>query len=195
MFAISPEEKKEYIAKIAGDVFFIRGYKEASLQDISVKGKISKAGIYHYYKTKENILSHLMLGHADGLINALMQCLRMAEEKKLNPQESFEALGKKYVSYLLKNRKISLVVLRDRHQLTGKEKKKLIEKERAIFEIFRSKLREIPNLNKRMNINLMSFQVISAAHWMGYWFDSMGPLSEKEAVDQMMKIIFNGELD
>jgi AcrR family transcriptional regulator len=195
MFAISPEEKKEYIAKIAGDVFFIRGYKEASLQDISVKGKISKAGIYHYYKTKENILSHLMLGHADGLINALMQCLRMAEEKKLNPQESFEALGKKYVSYLLKNRKISLVVLRDRHQLTGKEKKKLIEKERAIFEIFRSKLREIPNLNKRMNINLMSFQVISAAHWMGYWFDSKGPLSEKEAVDQMMKIIFNGELD
>jgi AcrR family transcriptional regulator len=195
MFAKSPEEKKEYIAKIAGDVFFIKGYKEASLQDISVKGKISKAGIYHYYKTKENILSDLMLGHADGLINALMQCLRMAEEKKLNPQESFEVLGKKYVSYLLKNRKISLVVLRDRHQLTGKEKKKLIEKERAIFEIFRSKLREIPNLNKRMNINLMSFQVISAAHWMGYWFDSKGPLSEKEAVDQMMKIIFNGELD
>jgi AcrR family transcriptional regulator len=195
MFAKSPEEKKEYIAKIAGDVFFAKGYKEASLQDISVKGKISKAGIYHYFKTKENILSDLMLGHADGLINALTQCLRMAEEKKLNPRESFEALGKKYVSYLLKNRKISLVVLRDRHQLTGKEKKKLIEKERAIFEIFRSKLRQIPNLNKRMNINLMSFQVLSASHWMGYWFDSMGPLSESEAVNQMMNIIFNGILD
>ena len=195
MFAKSPEEKKEYIAKIAGDVFFAKGYKEASLQDISVKGKISKAGIYHYYKTKENILSYLMLGDADGLINALTQCLRMAEEKKSDPQETFEALGKEYARYLLKNRKISLVVLRDRHQLTGKEKKKLIEKERAIFEIFRSKLRQIPNLNKRININLMTFQVLSASHWMGYWFDSMGPLSESEAVNQMMKIIFNGILD
>ena len=195
MFKKSFDEKKEYITKIAGDVFFAKGYKESSLQDISAKGKISKAGIYHYYKSKGDILSYILLRCADCLINALMQCLRMAEEKKLNPRESFEALGKKYVSYLLKNRKISLVVLRDRHQLTGKEKKKLIEKERAIFEIFRSKLREIPNLNKRININLMSFQVLSASHWMGYWFDSMGLLSESEAVDQMMNIIFNGILD
>ncbi len=195
MFAKTPNEKKEYIAKIAGDVFFAKGYKESSLQDISVKGKISKAGIYHYFKTKENILADLMLGHADGLIKVLMECSIVNEKKNINPQESFEALARKYASYLLKNRKISLVVLRDRHQLTAKVKNKLIEKERVIFQIFKSKLCEIPNINPGININLMAFQVISTSHWMGYWFDSMGPVSEKEAVDQMMNIIFNGILN
>ncbi|NMD04239.1 MAG: helix-turn-helix transcriptional regulator, partial [Deltaproteobacteria bacterium] len=42
--------KKDYIAKVAVDVFFQKGYKESSLEDISNKGKISKAGIYHYFK-------------------------------------------------------------------------------------------------------------------------------------------------
>lgn len=195
MFAKSIDEKKEYIAKIAGDVFFAKGYKESSLQDISAKGKISKAGIYHYYKSKGDILSYVLLTYAEGGINALMQCLRTAEVKKINPKGSFEALSKTYAGYLLRNRKISLVVLRDRHQLTEKERKKLIEKERTIFQIFRNKLQEIPNISSRTNINIISFQIISMTHWMGYWFDSMGSLSESEAIDQMMNIIFNGILD
>jgi hypothetical protein len=100
----------------------------------------------------------VLLRAAEGAINALMQCLRTAEEKKLNPKESFEALSKTYAGYLLRNRKISLVVLRDWHQLTGKEREKLIEKERTIFQLFRSKLHEIPNINSGININLISFQ-------------------------------------
>jgi TetR/AcrR family transcriptional regulator, cholesterol catabolism regulator len=195
MFGKGFEEKKEYIAKIAGEVFFAKGYKASSLQDISAKGKISKAGIYHYYKSKGDILSYMMVGCAQGIIDALMQCLRTAEEKKLDPQESFEALCKAYARYLLRNRKLSLLVLRDRHQLPEKEKKKLIEKERAIFHLLRSKMREIPNINSKIDINLMSFQIISMTHWMGYWFDSKGSLSESDAIDQMVDIIFNGILD
>ena len=140
-------------------------------------------------------MSYVLLTYAEGGINALMQCLRTAEVKKLNPKESFEALSKTYAGYLLRNRKISLVVLRHRHQLTEKERKKLIEKERTIFHIFRSKLQEIPNINSRTNINIISFQIISMTHWMGYWFDSTGSLSESEAIDQMMNIIFNGIQD
>jgi hypothetical protein len=37
--------------------------------------------------------------------------------------------------------------------------------------------------------------LIAMTDWMGYWFDSMGSLSESEAIDQMMDIIFNGILD
>jgi AcrR family transcriptional regulator len=195
MFGKGFHEKKEYITKIAIEVFFAKGYKASSLQDISAKGKISKAGIYHYYKSKGDILSYMMVGCAEGIIDALTQCLRTAEEKKLNPKESFEVLCKAYARYLLRNRKLSLLVLRDRHQLPEKDKKKLIEKERAIFQLLRSKVREIPNINSEIDINLMSFQIISMTHWMGYWFDSKGSLSESDAIDQMVDIIFNGILD
>ena len=51
MFGKNTSKKREYIARIAGDVFFAKGYKESSLQDVSAKSKISKAGIYHYFKS------------------------------------------------------------------------------------------------------------------------------------------------
>jgi AcrR family transcriptional regulator len=195
MSAKSSDKKKEYIGKIARDVFFAKGYKASSLQDISAKGKISKAGIYHYFKSKGDILSYVLLTFADCVIDALMQCLRTAEEKKMNPRKSLEALIKTYAKSLLRNRKSSLIVLRDRHQLTAKERNKLVEKERAIFHILRSKLHEIRDINTRIDINLISFQIISMSHWMGYWFDAAGSLSENNATDQMVDIIFHGILD
>ncbi len=53
--------KKDYIAKKAIDVFSALGYKESSLQDIATKGKFSKAGIYHYFKSKSELLSYILL--------------------------------------------------------------------------------------------------------------------------------------
>lgn len=61
VFRRSFEEKKEYLAKIGSQLFYKRGYKTTSLEDIAQKGKVSKAGIYHYFKTKEDILSYILI--------------------------------------------------------------------------------------------------------------------------------------
>jgi len=42
MFGRDLEEKKSYIAKIAGEIFFAKGFKASSLQDISIKGNLMK---------------------------------------------------------------------------------------------------------------------------------------------------------
>jgi len=188
-------EKREDIARIATDVFFAKGYKEASLRDISVSGKLSKAGIYHYFPTKSEILSYLMVKSANGLIDAITQGSRIAKGEKLDPRETFELICRKYLGYLLKNRKSSSIVLRDRHQLTGQQKEKLMEKERTIFHLVRDKLCEISNIDNSKNLNLMTFQVISGMHWMGYWFDPKGPLSVDESSAQLMNNILNGVLN
>ena len=195
MFTNCMNDKKEYIAKIASEVFFIKGYKEASLQDVSVRGNISKAGIYHYFQTKEDILAYVLIHSAECSTAALMNCLSEAKDKQGTPKEIVEALSATYAEFLLENREVSLVILRDRHQLSGENKKALLKKERGIFQIFRTHVRKIPNINKKININLIAFQIISMIHWMGYWFDGKGSLSKKEAIEQTVNIIFNGILD
>ncbi len=191
----SPEQKKEYIAKIAVDVLFAKGFKESSLQNIAAKGKISKAGIYHYFKSKSDILSYILLGYAENGINILHECLEHCKEAKQNPQETFRTISEVYAKNLLKNRKLSLLVLRERHQLNGKHRTELLKREREIFHLLRDLLKQVPNLNERLDENLISFLVISMFHWMGYWFDPKGSLSENEAIHQVMDIVFNGILD
>lgn len=195
MFGNGLNERKEQIARAAVDVFFAKGYKESSLQNISTKGKISKAGIYHYFKSKSDILSYVLLGFTEKWFLTTTATLREAQEKKLSQQQILKVLIATYAKALMSNRKINLIILRERHQLTVKHEKELLERERSVFHMVREQIRKVPNINKKLDASIVAFQIISMIHWMGYWFDSMGPLSEREAIDQMMNIIFTGILD
>jgi TetR/AcrR family transcriptional regulator, cholesterol catabolism regulator len=195
MVGKSLDQKREHIAGVAVNVFFDKGYKESSLQDISAKAKISKAGIYHYFKSKSDILSYILLGFAKSGIALLIQGLREAHEKKMTQQQILAALINIYAKHQFKNRKMSLIVLRERHQLTAKDRAALLKLEQLIFHTVRDQLRQVPNLNKKLNINIISFQIISMIHWIGYWYDSKGSLSETEAIDQMSHMILHGILD
>lgn len=195
MFGRSLEEKREHIAKIAVNVFFAKGYKESSLQDISIKGNISKAGIYHYFKTKEDILSHILFNYTEMGIKTLRETLEANKEKGLDDRQSVVEFIKTYATYLLKNRKNSLLVLRERHQLGEKNRKLLHQQERAIFLLFKNELKKVPNLNTGINLSLMSFEMISMIHWMGYWLKDNGDLTQAEAINQGIDIFFNGILN
>ncbi|MDO9516364.1 MAG: TetR family transcriptional regulator [Syntrophales bacterium] len=195
MFGRNLEEKKSFIAKIAGEIFFDKGFKESSLHDISIKGNISKAGIYHYFKAKEDILSYILFQNTEYGIQALEDSLKKSEGQHLPPQESLRELLKTYAAALLKNRKNSLLVLRERHQLSGKSRQTLQDKERALFQLLKNQLRTASNINRAIDVNLVSFHILSSIHWMGYWFDEKGSISKAEAIDQTITIIFNGILN
>lgn len=188
-------DRKEQIAKAAVDVFFEKGFKETSLQDIAIKAKISKAGIYHYFKSKSDILSYLLLGFTDKALQVLGDAINEAQEQQLPQHQVLIVLIETYAKNMMRNRKISLIILRDRHQLTSKHKNELLSKERLVFQTVRDQLRQVPDINKNYNINIIAFQIISMIHWMGYWFDPKGPLSEGQVLDQMVGTIFHGILD
>ena len=165
------------------------------MHDISVKGNISKAGIYHYFKAKEDILSYILLQNTEHGIKVLQKSLKKSEERQLPPQESLKEFIKAYAFYLLKNRRNSLLVLRERHQLSGKSAKALREEERELFLLLKNQLLSSTYINRIIDVNLISFSILSSIHWMGYWFDESGPISKDESIDQLMHIIFNGILD
>lgn len=194
MFGRSMQEKKDYIARIAGEVFFAKGFKESSLQDVSAKGNLSKAGIYHYFKSKEEMLLYILMKNTQEGIQALEESLARSDGRGLCPEEAFKELVRSYADYLLKNRKISLLVLRERHQLSGKNRKVILEKERAIFNLLKSRLTRISRLNSEIHPNLILFQIMSMIHWMGYWFNEKGQLSGNEAIEQSIHLVFNGIL-
>jgi len=195
MSAERSQERKDYIGTIAGGIFYEKGFKASSLKDIALKGGISKAGIYHYYKTKEEILLYILLKNTEDGVKALRQVLRQSKALRLGPRKSFEGLIRAYAAHLLKSRKISLLVLRERHQLAGEYRNILREQEKSVFRLIRDQLANIPNTNKHLNLNLVSFQIMSMIHWMGYWFDARGLLSQAAAIDQTIMVIFNGMLE
>ncbi len=192
MLRPSLEERKEYIANLAARVFCEKGYQTASLQDGAQIAKISKAGLYHYFRSKEDILAFLLIKNTDRFLIVLRQSLRKSKEKGLDPKMGFRELIRTYADYLNRNKEVRLLVLRERHQLTGKNRRDLFRREQAIFHLLKNELKKIPDLDKGSDHNVISFLIISMSHWLGYWFKEGKELGLEEIIERNIQVIFNG---
>ena len=193
-FKTNIKEKKDYLAKVAEKVFGTKGYQSSSLQDVSAEAGISKAGVYYYFKTKEDLLYYIMIRNTDIFLDKLKRCVVENEEKGLSPQESFTKLIEIYAQHINSDQDKRSIVLRERHQLTGKRRNELYRRERAIFRLMRSELLKIDRLDKSIDPNVSSFLIIGMSHWVGYWFKEKGALGLDDVIRQNIRAIFRGIL-
>jgi TetR/AcrR family transcriptional regulator, cholesterol catabolism regulator len=188
----SLEERRQYIAEVATKVFARKGYKAASLRDIATEAGISKAGLYHYFKNKEDVLYYLLKTKHYEHLKALKDCVKNCEEKKLKPEEAFRELIQTYANYINNQKELRLVVLQDRHQLTGANKRGLRKLEQAILRTLRDQVEKLPGISRKYDPNVISFLIIAMSHWLGSWLREDGKLSQDEAITQSAEIILHG---
>lgn len=190
----SVQERKDFIAKIAAEVFSKKGYQVASLQDVALKAKISKAGIYHYFKSKDEILAYILIKHAAVSLMELKNGIEKSNEKNISPKDSLKQLIATYARLVNRNKANRLLVLRERHQLTGKHKKELAEKERAIFSVIKDEIARIDSMGENIDQNILTFLCISMSHWLGYWYKEGKGMELDTVIDHNIQIIFHGIL-
>lgn len=194
MLRLSEQERKDYIAKYAANVFAKKGYQLATLQDIASKAGISKAGVYHYFKSKEEILAYVLIRKTEELLIEMKKRAKEINGQKLNQEESVRQLILDYAKLINTDKDIREIVLRERHQLTGINKQKLLTKEQAIFHLIRDQLKKIPAASKNIDPNVTSFLIISMSHWLGYWFKEKKKFDFKSIIEQNIEVILRGML-
>jgi AcrR family transcriptional regulator len=191
---ISLEERKDFISKAATKVFSEKGYQASSLQDIAQKAEISKAGLYHYFKSKEEILAYILIKNSDDFLDELREKIKENRKAGLPQQEAFKNLIRAYARHVNSDKDKRLIVLRERHQLSSPYKKELFKREKAMFRLLRTELETIPDLAKNINENVITFLIISMSHWLGYWYRDTAILNLDQIIDQNISVIFNGML-
>ena len=192
MLKISLEERKGYIAQAALSIFVEKGYKTTSLQEIAGKVEITKAGIYHYFKTKEEILYYI-------LVNSNTE--KMAQFRVFDPTQSgvltdpleiLKGIIRCYAHFSLASIDVALLAMRERHQLSGKNLENYQKMEREIFNLLKTKIKAVPQIKAQYDINTIVFLIISMSAWFGYWLKNDGRLSQEEIVEQSIEIICSG---
>ncbi|MEK8131318.1 TetR/AcrR family transcriptional regulator [Paenibacillus filicis] len=79
------DQKKLHIISTALEVFFKYGYKRVSMNDIAQAAGISRAGLYLFFKSKEEVFSSTILFNGDSLIEEIQKGLpqRSTPEEKI----------------------------------------------------------------------------------------------------------------
>ena len=85
--AVNHESKKRELLAIAEKLFLEKGYEQTSIDDILRESGISKGGFYHYFKSKDDILSESI-----NIIieDAILYLQPIVEDKNLNALEKFK---------------------------------------------------------------------------------------------------------
>ncbi len=90
---MNPTDTRERLVCAAFDLFFRKGYKDVSLQDIADAVGVTKGGFFHYFKTKDELFLATMeacyLSFMDGLVADL-------EKTELPLDEKLELMVKLY---------------------------------------------------------------------------------------------------
>ena len=93
------DERFEQILKHAARVFYEKGYDRASIRDIAKQAEMSLAGLYYYFRSKEELLYLVQ----KQVFTYLLHEVRDKLESVSDPLEKLKVFIQNHLSYFIEN--------------------------------------------------------------------------------------------
>ena len=184
------EDKQRHILDTAAAVFARLGMEKASMAEIARQGEISKALLYHYYSSKEDLIFDIIRSHLSELDGAL--------EGSDRPELSADQRLRHLIRAVIENYEDA----DEKHKVQlncmgtlGKDKaEQLREIERRIVRRFSDVLGEInPELTgKRSLLMPVTMSLFGILNWVYMWYRPDGPITRQDYADMVTTMMLEG---
>jgi len=182
------------ILNAAQELFYEKGYEKATTREISQKVGISKAALYHHFTNKEEILFKICLRAADELINNMKRAISRNKNLDVPLKEKLKDIMLEYATTYLKNKNFNKILLHEIEFLSPEKKRIILDKETENVHQLRNFLKELMDQGviKKFDPTVMTFSIISALHWLYFWFKPEKGLSLEEVIEQIAEMYLEG---
>jgi AcrR family transcriptional regulator len=128
----SARKRDQEVLDAAAKIFYERGYSAASVQDVADELGILKGSLYHYIKTKEDLLFRLLDGVHEDVDRVLEE---VQAEDGLGPVERLEEYVRRQVAHNVKNLVRITIYYHEMDRLSDDRRKEIL-KRRAVHTAF-----------------------------------------------------------
>ena len=183
------DEKRKKILKYAAKIFAKKGYEKTSLEEIATRLKLSKASLYYYIKSKDELLFLIQMEAIEQVLIAIKQI----QKKGKTPPEKLEEIIKSYVGVITQNHVIG--ALRQQELILPiKWRNKIIAvRDKCDQEIQKVILEGLENGDFHTVDGKMAYMAaIGAMNGILRWYKPKGRLSVSEITDTMVDFILKG---
>ncbi|HWF52830.1 MAG TPA: TetR/AcrR family transcriptional regulator [Solirubrobacteraceae bacterium] len=186
------KKRDEEVLSAAAKVFAERGYADASVQDVADELGILKGSLYHYIRTKEDLLFWL-LEEAHRDVEEILEAVAAVEG--LNPLERIELYVRRQVVYNLENLQRVSIYYDDLDRLSDLRRKRIVDR-RAVHDRFITRLiaeaQEQGLADPTVDAKLLSNCVFATIIWTYRWYKPRGGASRETVVDVCAKYAIGG---
>ncbi len=182
------DEQRRRILGAAVEVFSRRGYRAASMNDIAVGVGLSKPSLYHYWRTKQDLLVTVYEEVLDESLSGARAIVAAAP----TPLEAVRGLIVERVAYTCEHQDLLKICFEEESELPASLAEPILERRRAFEAVVLGAVeaqlavsgRELPMAPKTF-VNTC----LGAANWVYKWYDPAGPLTPRELGERVAAVL------
>ena len=183
---------KEAILDRAADLFARKSFSETSITEISEASGLSKSGVYHYFKSKHDVLYAIMSEYVETILEAVGTALRSSPD----PIEQFETLTLLLLERYSESKSRHAVLTNELGCLKDNERTKIVALERRIVDLTETIVEKIkPALAGRAKemrpVVMLFFGMINGTY---SWYEASRGMHPDQLARIASRIFINGLL-
>jgi TetR/AcrR family transcriptional regulator, cholesterol catabolism regulator len=175
----------------AARLFRISGYENTTLRDISSEVGLSKAGLYHYFASKEEILE----GVAERAIEVLLTHLRSVSATSDHPDAKLREFVVGRVRIITEEREVLAVFWQEfptlRPTLKERLATRLREYRRGVLELLQEGQRA-GAIRPDLDLRLVVLALDGMTGWVYLWYRPDGRARPDEIGDAFWQLVWGG---
>ena len=189
--ALRQEARRQQVREVALRVFSERGYRATSMQDLAREAGMGKASLYHYFDSKEELLTDL---YEEVIRDNVLAVLSIVGRQQSAAEALTDVIVDRVV-YTCRNRQLLNVFFEEEAELTPRMRGRLVrarrEYEDAILSIVERGM-ESGELRIDTTPRLFINTLLGAANWVYKWYDAKGPMTPEQIGPDMARILLGG---
>ena len=176
----------------AAEIFHAQGFDATSMSTIAAAVELTKAGLYYYIESKEDLLFAIMNYAMERLETTVIEPSREVAD----PVERLRSIITRHGRLLTEGNKAITILTDEIEGLKPKHRKQILDRKRVYFDFVRGTLEALRAAGKLRDIDttVATFSLFGTLLWLPRWFRLEGPLSSERVIEETAKILTHGLL-
>ena len=185
------DQKLEFFLRTAARIFAEKSYHSTSMRDISRATNVSLAGLYHYCKSKEELLFLIQ----DNCFGRVLERLEKQLQEVEDPVAKLRLFIENHLSFFAANMSEMKVLSHEAESLGGELHAHVSTRKDNYTKLARQILQEVQNLreNKQpVDLTVATYALFGMMNWIYNWYDPQGKLKVNDLAQHLMQLFIGG---
>lgn len=185
-------DRAQEIYLTAAQLFVEKGVESTSLADIAAALNITKAGLYYYFESKQELLFRIVTLGLDSVKNEVLDPAREIEDA----EERLKFIILNHARLAAEGNHAVIIISHEINSLSFTQREAILKRRRDYFEFVRDTLVELQKDEKlyEIDITTATFTLFGMILWLSRWFRPNGKLSVEKVCRDVCDMALKGLL-
>ena len=185
------DQKLEFILRTAARIFAEKSYHSTSMRDISRATNVSLAGLYHYCRSKEELLYLIQ----DNCFGRVLERLEAQLQQVDDPVAKLGIFIENHLSFFAANMAEMKVLSHEAESLRGDLHAHVSTRKDNYTRLARKILQEVQESTKKqqpVDLTVATYALFGMMNWIYNWYDPQGKLKVHDLAQHLTQLFLDG---